>query len=134
MQANDLIAEYIKIKDHLEQQTKKFSDYCAPFRQRQEEIQNKLLEMLNALGGDGKQALKADAGTAYLSRIVTPKIVDREKYLDAVIDNYHTFGSGMLQLGAPKKEAVDDYMASHEGHLPDGVEISSIIRCNIRRS
>ena len=131
---DQLIAEYIKLKDFLSVEAKRFADYAAPYKDRMEEIEGKLLEMLNALGGDGRQSLKTENGTAYKSVIVTPKIVDREKYLDVVLDNYDTFGSGMLQLGAPKKESIDAYMQETNGQLPAGVEITSFTRVNIRRS
>jgi hypothetical protein len=132
--ANDIIAEYFQIKDYLATETKRFADFCAPWKARMDEIENHCLERLNELGGDARQSIKTEAGTAYRSTIVTPKIVDRDKYLDAVLENWDTFGSGMLQIGAPKKESVDDYMQTTNGQLPPGVEISSYTRCNLRRS
>jgi hypothetical protein len=132
--AQELISEYIEIKDKLAKWDDLYAQKCAPDKLRLEEIQGKLHGMLQELGGDGRQALKTDKGTAYLSRIVTPRIIDREKYLDVVLDNYDTWGAGMLMLGAPKKEAIDDYMSSHDGQLPGGVETTVIVRCNIRRS
>lgn len=130
--ADELIAKYLGIRKHLTLETKRFDEYCAPFKAQQEEILGQLLEMLNALGGDGRQSLKTDKGTAYKSVIVTPKIVDREKYLDAVLDNYGTWGAGMLQLGAPKKESIDAYLQDTNGQLPDGVETSSFVKVNVR--
>lgn len=129
--ADQLVAEYIKIKDYLAQEAKRFADFCKPYNERQEAISNQMLEMLNQVGGE---SLKTEAGTAYKSTINTPKIIDREAYLDQVLENYDTFGAGMLQIGAPKKEAIDDYMQNHDGALPSGVEISSFVRVNIRRS
>lgn len=132
--ADHLVAEYIRIKDYLTQEAKRFADFCAPYKAKQDEIEGQLMEMLNALGGDGRQALKTDHGTCYKSTIVTPKIVDRDKYLDAVLDNWDTFGSGMLQIGPPKKESIDEFMQSNNGALPPGVDVSSFVRVNIRRT
>ena len=100
----------------------------------------------------GQPNITTNHGTAYTSTIATPKVIDREAYLDLVMDNYSTFGAGLLQVGAPQKAAFDEYVErrkaeitayqeQHGGALPDdvnilppGVETSSFTRVNIRRS
>lgn len=129
--ADDLVAEFVKIREHLARETKRFSDYCAPAKARQDAIAMQLMEILNEQGAN---ALKTEHGTAYKSVIVTPKIIDREKYLDAVMDHYDLWGAGMLQLGPPKKEALDDFMLAYNGQLPDGVQTTSYVHVNIRKS
>jgi hypothetical protein len=98
--------------------------------------------------------ISTEHGTAYKSTIVTPRIVDRESYLDLVLDehNYETFGRGMLQVGAPNKAAFDEYVERRKREiteyqeanggqlpadvsiLPAGCDTSSYTRINIRRS
>ena len=129
--ADQLVTEFIKIRDWLTAETKRFTDFCIPYREKQSLIESKLLEILNQQGAN---SLKTDAGTVYKSVIVTPQIADREKYLDAVLENYDTWGAGMLQRGKPKKESLDDYMASTNGQLPDGVTTTSYVHCNVRKS
>jgi hypothetical protein len=101
-------------------------------------IENKLLAMLHDLNKNKPDAKKAmlscDSGTAYLSTIVSPKITERDAYLDFVLDNWDTFGNAMLQLSAPQKDAVEEYLTTHEGQLPPGVVTSAFTRVNIRRS
>jgi hypothetical protein len=129
--ANELVAEYVKIRDWMAGETKKFEEFLAPHKTRLNEIELKLMELLDQQGAN---SLKTLSGTAYKSTIVSPKITDREAYLDVVMDNYSTFGAGMLQLGSPKKEAIEEFMANNNGHLPAGVETTSITRVNVRRS
>lgn len=129
--ADKLVAEYFQLKDQLEAWNKKFAEHIKPTQARLEELSNLLLALLNQ---QGAESLKTDHGTAYKSTIVTPSIVDRDAYLDFIEQNWGEIGNEMLQLGAPQKKAVQDYMESHNGVLPPGTKISSFTRVNVRRS
>ena len=144
-----LVQEALAIDDYVKAENKRLSEFLAPYRARAEEIDRILLARMLE---QGMPSIKTDHGTAYKSTIVTPKIVDREAYLDLVMDNYETFGRGLLQVGAPQKAAFDEYVERRKqeisayqeanggalpndvGILPAGVEISSFTRINIRRS
>lgn len=136
--ADQLIERFLKLKDHCAAQQKQLSDFLKPFQEQMAEIENKLLAMLNALSknkAESKRAqLACDAGTAYLSTITTPKVVERDPYIDFVLDNWDTIGNAMLLIGAPQKDALEEYMTAHNGQLPPGVTTSSFTRVNIRRS
>ena len=136
--ADQLIEQHLKLRDHCAAQQKQFADFLKPFQTQMQEIENKLLAMLNALNvgkPESKRAqLSTDAGTAYLSTITTPKVVERDKYVDFILDNWDEIGNEMLQLAAPQKDAVENYMQAHEGQLPPGVTTSTFTRVNIRRS
>lgn len=129
--ASDLIQEHTVLDDWCTAESKRFTDHLAPAKARQDEIKNKLNELML---GQGVNSLKTDHGTAYKSTIVTPKVVDRDAYLRAVLDKWTEFGNEMLQLSAPQKDAVTNYMEQHNGQLPPGVQTSSFSRINIRRS
>lgn len=137
MSPDALIAEHRKIADHLTVQAKAFAEYSAPYKERQDFIENRLfsaLVQMNQGKAEGKRAsISTDAGTAYLSTIVTPKVVDKEKFLDWTLDNWDTYG-GMLQIGAPQKAAFEEFQDKNNGALPPFTEISSFTRVNIRRS
>lgn len=140
--AADLIAEYNKITAHLDSQNKQFAEYSKPYRDRVDAIRNQLLAMLIARK---EESVRTDAGTAYLSTIVTPKLNDRMTFLDWCLEDWDNRGD-MLQIGAPQKAALDAYQDAlrqriQEGALPDdtsllppGVETSSFTRANIRKS
>jgi len=148
---DELVAEAIAIDDYCKGETKRLSEFLAKYRTRSEEIDKILLaRMIN----QGMPNIVTNHGTAYKSTIVTPKVVDREIYLDLVLDerNYETFGRGMLQVGPPQKASLDEYIErrkreiteyqeANEGRLPNdtsilppGVETSSYTRVNIKRS
>lgn len=127
--AADLVAEHIRIDDFVKAETKKFGDHLAPHKKRMEEIQNLLLNLLNE---QKTNSMSTDNGTAYISTILTPKIVDREKYLDFVLADTEAYE--MLQVSAPQKEALKHYLETHDDKTPPGVEVSYFNRLNIRRS
>ncbi len=145
-----LIVEALSIEDYCKGELKRLTEFLAPYRARAEEIDKILLQRMIQ---HNMPNISCEHGTAYKSTIVTPKIVDRESYLDLVLDelNYETFGKGMLQVGAPNKAAFDEYVERRKREiteyqeanggalppdvsiLPPGVETSSYTRVNIRR-
>ena len=133
--ADDLIARHIQLDDWVTAQSKKFEEFLKPHKTEMADIKNKLLEMINRLGGE---KIGTASGTAYTSVITTPKVADREKYLGflwALSDAEWTdFGDAMLQVSAPQKDTTVEYMQSHGGQLPPGVTTSSFTRLNIRRT
>lgn len=132
----ELIAEHNKIGDFIKAESKRFAEFCKPHNERLQAIESELHQMLLDMnGGDitKKASLSTDAGTAYLSTIVSPKVTDKEKYLDWVLEDWDRRGA-MLQIGAPQKDAVREYQDDNDGRLPPFVESTSITRVNIRRS
>ncbi len=133
----DLIKEHNTLDDYCTAESKRFTEHLKPAVERKKQIEALLQEQLLALnGGDptGKKgSISTEHGTAYLSTIMTPKITDKEKYLDFVLENWDARGA-MLQIGAPQKDAVREYMDSNDGREPPFVKIENFTRVNIRRS
>lgn len=125
-----LVSEHQKIKAHVDAQSKVFADYCKPYNEKMEQIS---AQITAAMTEQGVKSVKTDTGTAILSTIVTPKILDREKYLDWVLDDWNSRGA-MLQIGNPQKDALTEYMDANNGALPPNIETSSILRFSIRKS
>lgn len=124
-----LIEEYRKVDAWVTQETARFTDHLAPHKKRCEEIKSILLGMMN----EGKiNNISTDAGAAYISTIMTPKITDRDKYLDFVNENWDQIGNEMLQVSMPQKSALKTYMEEHNDALPPGVEVSYFNRVNIK--
>jgi hypothetical protein len=121
----DLIEKYLEIKAYVEQQEKELSDRLKPARDGMELIKNTLLAWLNERGADNT---KTESGTAYKSRILDVKVIGRQEFLDFALQQ----NPDMLQVGAVK-DAVKDFIAEHE-RTPPGLETSTTIRINIRRS
>ena len=147
--AEELITEFLSLKDWMAAEAKRFNEHMSPYKARSEAIENELLAMLNALGGDGKAMLSSDAGTAYKSTIMDVSIspegigycprdsneqkTGREALLDFALDNWDEIGNELLLFKA-QKDAVKKYMEEHDGLPPPGLVINYFTRCNIRRS
>jgi hypothetical protein len=132
-----LIKQYYDVEAFLKEQTEAFEKWAKPHRDRIEEIKTQLHEQLvalNAGSSEGKRAsLATEHGTAYLSTIVTPKVTNREAWLDWILEQWDERGA-MLAIGTPVKDAFNEYRDKHEGALPPNVEVSSFTRVNIRKS
>jgi hypothetical protein len=125
------IARYLQLKLHFEAINKIMNGVLVSDKSCLEAIQDRLLVLLTKAGAD---SVSCDAGTAYKSNLLQPKVMDREKFLDWCLDRWEGIGGEMMQIGAPKVEAVRRYLQENGGDLPDGVETSTFTRINVRAS
>lgn len=128
--ASDLVTEFLSLKDWLAAEAKRFSEHCAPYRTRQEEIRNIFLAKFNAEKIDNQ---KTEAGTAYKSTSMAPKVIEREPFLDWVLDKWDERGA-MLMIGAPQMDSFKEYLQENNDALPPGTSVSYTTTINIRRS
>ena len=128
---DDLIAEYHRLNDFVIAENKRFAEHLAPTKTRLEDIKNQLLALLNEQKLD---KLSGEHGTAYISTLLNSKFTSREDYLDFCLDNWDTFGNEALQIGAPQVTALRQFLDTHDGTPPPGVEVSFFRRVNINRS
>ena len=146
--AEQLIAEFIRLGDWLKAESKRFAEHLQPTQNRQREIEGKLHEMLNALGGGEKANISTGAGTAYISNLMNMKIdpeaapymrmgenptQGREALIDFALDHWEEIGSELLLI-QPQKDSVKRWMDEHEGKPPPGISIGWFQKVNIRRS
>ena len=125
-----LVARHQEIKAHLDAQEAQFTAYKKPYVDEQKEIETQCQALMTE---QGVKSFKADAGTAILSTITTPKILDREKYLDFVLEDWDNRGA-MLQIGAPNKAALQEFMDANENRLPPFVTVENFVRFSIRKA
>ena len=128
-----LIAERQKIKEAHEADQRKFSEHWRPAIERMSQID---AQITAAMHEQGTKSIKTDFGTAILSEIMTPKIKqdERDAYIDWCLDRWDEFGGEMLQIGAPKSDAVRAYMDANNGQLPPHVDVSTMLRFSIRKA
>ena len=128
-----LVAERQQIRAHLDHQTKMFGEYCRPYNTQIEQLDAKITAHMTE---QGIKSFKTDTGTAILSEITTAKIKpdERDAYIDMCLDHWDEFGGEMLQIGAPKADAVRSYMDAHEGQLPPHIAIDKFLRFSIRKA
>jgi hypothetical protein len=129
--AADLIKEHTALDDWCAAETKRFADHLAPHKKRMDEIKATLLGMMTE---QRLNSMPTDVGTAYISTITTPKVIDRDKYLDFVDEKWDEIGNELLQVGAPQKDALKQYLEDNKNQPPPGIEVTYFNRCNIRRS
>lgn len=129
----NLVKEYQGIKAHVEAAEKKFSEWRKPFSQRQEQIQAAITAEMTQ---QGLKSVKTDWGTPILSEITSAKIKpeERDAYIDWCLENWDQYGGEMLQIMAPKADAVRAYQDANQGQLPPHVETSVTFRFSIRKS
>ena len=106
-----LIMARVQLNAWLTSEGKKMSDYFAPYRQRLAELDQLLLAASNEQKWEN---FKTEHGTAYRQTTLTPKIEDRDKFLDFCLDNWDEVGNSLMQLRAPAVDAFREYMDAHE--------------------
>lgn len=128
-----LVQEYQKYKAFVEQQETALREHLKPSRQRMEQIQAEVTSLMTA---QGIKSFKTDHGTPILSEIDTMKIKsdERDAYIDMCLEHWDEFGGEMLQIGAPKVDAVRSYMDAHNGMLPPHVEKETTLRFSVRKA
>jgi hypothetical protein len=126
MNAEHLISKYVEIRDYLDAQDKAHEERCKQYREALLAISDALLNLLNQQGGDN---IKTPAGTAYKTEMLSTKVVDAETFLNYVFEN----NLRHLITAAASKTAVKEFTEQYQC-LPPGVETTSFIKCNIRRS
>jgi len=131
MTIEEMVAERQQIRMWLEAEDKRFSDFCKPYREKMAIIDQQIMSGMQA---QGVTSLKTEHGTAIITQRDTPKILDRDKYLDWCLDNWDAYGNAMLQIGAPKAEAVREYMDHNRGTLPPNVNISTMLTFSVRKA
>src|ERR1700675_92672 len=128
---SDLVAEHNRLDDFISAETKRFTEHLKPTKTRIDEIKSILLGMLNEQKAN---SFATDAGTCYISTITTPKVIDRDKYLDFVNEHWESIGNELLQVGTPQKDALKQYLEDNKNQPPPGIEVNYFNRVNIRRS
>ena len=142
--AEQLIAEHNKLEEHVKAETKRFSDFMKPHKDRLKEIGNQLLALSNTQKWD---SIRTDAGTAYRSTLLNVSVspdglpyetergasVGREALLDFALDHWDDIGNDLL-LVSPQKDAVKKFMEANDGKPPPGCKVGWFTRINIRKS
>ncbi len=128
-----MIDRYILLRDYIAAQNKALTEFLTPARTEMLAIEQCIHEKLLELGGD-KPKLATGSGTAFLTTTKNPKVLDRDEYIKWCLQNWQTYGNAMLQIGAPKIEALTEFMDANEGQLPPNVKIEPFTKVSIRKT
>jgi hypothetical protein len=122
-----LTAQYIRARDIKKRLEEEHKTRLAPLVAAMEKTEAAILAKFNELGID---SAKSENGTAYRSTRTSASVADREAFFTWVKENdaFH-----MLESRA-SKTAIEEYVGTSGGNLPPGINWSSEVTVNIRRS
>ena len=122
MNADQLIAQYIKIRDHIDARSKAHAEELAPYVAGLKAIENAGSEMLIAqAGGDeGKANIVTPAGTMYRKRYTSIKMADRPSFMAFVTADWAARQAFLTS--AVTKSEVEDFI-EREKAVPPGLDI-----------
>ena len=150
MEIKAVVEKYIQLRDDKAVLAEKHKAEMEPFNQQMEVIEKWLLQEMDRIGAD---SIKTDAGTPYKSVAKSVKMVDSESFKQFVFADAINHITGIMGQDyeklvketlltdikwdivnfQPGKKGIIDYTAE-TGHLPPGIDMSSFITVNIRRS
>lgn len=123
---DELVGQMVKLRDTLKEADEAHKAKTAVARAYKEQIEGKLLEKLNEIGGE---SVKTEHGTAYRTTRRSASIADGDAFRSFVIGN----DAYDLVDWRANANAVDDFIKS-AGTPPPGVNFSTAFTVGVRRS
>ena len=123
MNANDLIGQYIKIRDHIEARSKAHSEELAPYQAGLKTIEDAVSALLieQAGGDEGKANIVTPNGTAYRKRWTSIKMSDRPTFM-AFVGSDFAHRQNFLTAAVTKSE-VEEYIETNK-MVPPGLDVA----------
>lgn len=121
-----LVEAYRKLRDKKAEIDQEYKERIAKVREKQELIENKILEFFNETG---MESAKTPHGTAYVSEVMNARVADRDAFFRFVREHD---AWEMLESRA-NKTAVRQFVEEHDGELPPGVDITTVRKINVRK-
>ena len=123
MNAQDLIAQYIKLRDYVAKRSAEHAAELEPYQKAMATIEGAGSAMLiEASGGDeGKANIVTPAGTMYRKRWTSIKMADRASFMQFVASDWPARQSFLTS--AVTKSEVEDFI-EREKVVPPGLDIA----------
>ena len=133
MNATDLIAQYIKLRDYKEKRTKEFEAEMKPYTDAMATIANAGGAMLIAQSGgnEGKANIVTPVGTMYRSRWTAVKIADSDTFMSFIGSNFND-NKKFLTAAVSKKE-IEEYIEVNNA-VPPGLDVARGYNTLFKRS
>lgn len=128
---DQLIEQSIKLRDYIEAEQQRLSEFLKPYNESREAIANELGRRLIEQKLDSFTV--KGVGTAYRETRQQYQCLDKVAFLDFCLENWDQRGE-MLQIGAPKVDGVKAYMDANNGQLPPTVTANPVTNTIVRRS
>lgn len=125
MKTSEAIALYIRLRDKKSEIKDRHTKELAPLDEKMQKIEAALQKRFNKLG---EESARTTAGTAFVSRQLAGKVVDRDAFLEFVKENdAYDFLENKVNT-----TAVQQYIDEHE-EPPPGIDVNIRRRINVRR-
>lgn len=122
MNADQLIARYIQLRDFVDKRSKEHAEELAPYNAALKVIENAGSAMLIEHGGeDGKANIATPSGTMYRKRYTSIKMADRPAFFTFITGDWAARQSFLTS--AVTKTEVEDFI-EREKAIPPGLDIS----------
>lgn len=122
MNADQLIARYIQLRDYVEKRDKEHAEKLAPYNAALKAIESAGSAMLIEQGGeDGKANIVTPSGTMYRKRWTAIKMADRPAFFTFVAGDWDARQSFLTS--AVTKSEVEDFI-EREKAIPPGLDTS----------
>lgn len=130
----DLVARYIQVRDFLEKEAAEQAKHVEPYATAMQAIEGELHRRLLERNPNWKPGMKASGnaggGTFFLKTGNSTKVADRGSFHDFVFEtNAREFLTAHVA-----KEAVEEYMKEHDGALPPGITVDTIVKLQVRKT
>lgn len=122
MNADQLIARYIQLRDFVDKRSKEHAEELASYNAALKAIENAGSAMLIEQGGEeGKANIVTPSGTMYRKRWTSIKMADRPAFMGFVISDWDA--RQVFLTSAVSKTEVEDFI-EREKAIPPGLDIS----------
>jgi hypothetical protein len=122
MNADQLIAQYIKLRNYVEKRGKEHAAELQPYMDAMKAIENAGGAMLVEQGGDeGKANIVTPSGTMYRKRWTSIKVSSREDWMNFIVEDWEN-RERFLTTAVTKKE-IEDFIEQYQTK-PPGIDVS----------
>ena len=126
MTPDDMIGQYIKLRDHVTERKKVHTAELKPYDEALTIIENALAVELNR---QGLQSFKGEHGTAFKKRSMSVRTVDREALFSYVQET----GNYSYLTSAVSKDAVKEHLEKYDDVPPPGVDVTFFVEVQVRK-
>lgn len=123
MNAQDLIAQYIKLRTFIEKRSAEHTAELKPYRDAMDTIEAAGGAMLTqqAGGDEGKANIVAPAGTMYRKRWTSIKVADRATFFDFITGDW--LARNKFLTSAVAKKEIEEWIEVEKA-VPPGLDIA----------
>ena len=128
MKLDELVANYIKLRDKKSQLKKQYDEKVAKVDAVMDKMEAIILKTFQDSGID---SARTDAGTAYISTRTSPTVGSREEFLSWVLQDPDE--RSIFLENRVSKVAVEQFKAANDD-LPPGINFRSEVTVGVRRA